>query len=349
MEEHAEIVPIDPQLGADLVFVSVLEEQPAQEVLFFLRQGRQCVLNACPLIRRHHSRLDRGPRFVRRINLVRQRVGARSCPVLLEEHVVAHTVHEGPEVFGGLQAAPLLQRRQDASERFLPRVFRLRWRPQTRPQFDGEQSPKYLANAARSRDHRPPAAPRTPDRSRNGPASRPKSYFIPIVAAEARTLHLPAPVTVWGYRVTSDRTPECGVDPMLDHMTSDSLSASFLLRSLTTNEHHPHLLLDCNQIEVECVLLGLTQWGRAPLTHCRLPGPLIVPRSRARHAAPRGIAALNLSQQLALFDWMTHRASERADHLDYLSRHRFALVAQGRVSRRPAFPAQRRSARHPGL
>ena len=78
---------------------------------------------------------------------------------------------------------------------------------------------------------------------------------------------------------------------MLDHMTFDSLSASFLLRSLTTNEHHPHLLLDCSPVEVECVLLGLAQWGARPVTHCRLPGPLMLPRYRARHAVPRRAAA----------------------------------------------------------
>ena len=95
---------------------------------------------------------------------------------------------------------------------------------------------------------------------------------------------------------------------MLDQMSFDSLSASFLLRSLTTNDHHPHLLLDCNPIEVECVLLGLAQWGARPVTHCRLPGPLMLPRYGRGTLFIEGLQHLNLTQQIALFDWMTRRA-----------------------------------------
>ena len=135
---------------------------------------------------------------------------------------------------------------------------------------------------------------------------------------------------------------------MLDHMTAESLSAAFLLRSLTTNDHHPHLLLDCSKVEVDCIVLGLKQWGQAPLTHCRLPGPLIVPRYRRGTLLLEGLQYLNQAQQIALYDWMTYESSHGADHLDCVSRHRF-VGGEGSVSRRPIFPVERRQARHPGL
>lgn len=115
---------------------------------------------------------------------------------------------------------------------------------------------------------------------------------------------------------------------MLDHMTAESLSAAFLLRSLTTNDHHPHLLLDCSKVEVECIVLGLKQWGRAPLTHCRLPGPLIVPRSRRGTLLLEGLQHLNRSQQIALYDWMTREASQ-VQIISIASRDINSLVTQG--------------------
>lgn len=116
---------------------------------------------------------------------------------------------------------------------------------------------------------------------------------------------------------------------MLDHMTAESLSASFLLRSLTTNEHHPHLLLDCSKVEIECIVLGLKQWGRAPLTHCRLPGPLIVPRFRSGTLLLEGLQHLNRAQQIALYDWMASQ-SPQVQIISIASREIDSLVAQGK-------------------
>jgi hypothetical protein len=91
-------------------------------------------------------------------------------------------------------------------------------------------------------------------------------------------------------------------------MPSESLAASFLLRSLTVNEHRPHLLLDCNSWEVECVLLGLHQWGPRPITHCRLPGPLMLPSYGRGTLVIEKLHFMNLTQQFALYDWLTSRA-----------------------------------------
>ncbi len=92
---------------------------------------------------------------------------------------------------------------------------------------------------------------------------------------------------------------------MIEHLTSESLSASFLLQSLTSYQHHPHLLLDCSTVEVECIRLGLLQWGAAPVRQCKLPGPLVLPRSRRGTLLLEGVHELSLNQQIALYDWMT--------------------------------------------
>ena len=92
-----------------------------------------------------------------------------------------------------------------------------------------------------------------------------KSYFIPLVAADPRTFHMGG-CNGSGVSRTRHRIPGWR-RPMLDHMSFESLSASLLLRSLTANEHHPHLLLNCSRWEVECVLLGLAQWGARPVRH----------------------------------------------------------------------------------
>jgi transcriptional regulator of aromatic amino acid metabolism len=93
--------------------------------------------------------------------------------------------------------------------------------------------------------------------------------------------------------------------PMIEELRSKSMSASFLLRSLTSHERHPHLLLDCNEAEVECIRLGLLQWGTGPVWHIKLPGLLTLPRGRRGTLLLEGVHRMTLAQQIALYDWMT--------------------------------------------
>lgn len=92
---------------------------------------------------------------------------------------------------------------------------------------------------------------------------------------------------------------------MIEELRSQSMSASFLLRSLTSHERHPHLLLNCNEVDVECIRLGLLQWGAAPVRHVKLPGLLTLPRDRRGTLLLEGAHQLTLTQQFALYDWMT--------------------------------------------
>ena len=92
---------------------------------------------------------------------------------------------------------------------------------------------------------------------------------------------------------------------MIEELSSKSISASFLLRSLTSHERHPHLLLDCNEVEVECIRLGLLQWGAAPVRHVKLPGLLTLPPTGRGTLLIEGVHWLTLAQQIALYDWMT--------------------------------------------
>ena len=114
---------------------------------------------------------------------------------------------------------------------------------------------------------------------------------------------------------------------MLDFMTSESLSASPLLRSIATNERRPHLLLDCTPMEAQCIRLGVTQWGDRPVTHCRLPGPLTLSRHRGTLLL-EGLHFMNLTQQLALYDWLTHNAGQ-VQVISLASRVIDSLVANG--------------------
>jgi hypothetical protein len=115
---------------------------------------------------------------------------------------------------------------------------------------------------------------------------------------------------------------------MLNHMTSESLSAAFLLRSLTAHETHPHLLVDCSRVDVECVLLGLLHWGTRPITHCKLPGPLTLPRRHRGTLLIEGLHFLTLTQQAALFDWMT-KTGRNVQIISLTSRTIDSLIAKG--------------------
>lgn len=92
---------------------------------------------------------------------------------------------------------------------------------------------------------------------------------------------------------------------MIDQLSANSVSASFLLRSLTSNESHPHLLLNCGTVEVECIRLGLLQWGAAPVRYCKLPGPLALPQRQRGTLLLEDVHRLTMNQQIALYDWMT--------------------------------------------
>ena len=83
-----------------------------------------------------------------------------------------------------------------------------------------------------------------------------------------------------------------------------------LLRSLTTQERRPNLLVVCAGTPLDAVVERFGALCVTPFKPCVLPGPLVLPREGSGTLLLHEVAALTLAQQLALFDWMTERQSD---------------------------------------
>lgn len=89
-----------------------------------------------------------------------------------------------------------------------------------------------------------------------------------------------------------------------------SFSEMPLLRSLTVQEMRPNLLVVCNNTSAEDAVEGLEALCRGPVTSCRLPGVLQLPSRKHGTLLLHDVAELTLSQQIALFDWLSTRPAE---------------------------------------
>lgn len=83
-----------------------------------------------------------------------------------------------------------------------------------------------------------------------------------------------------------------------------SFSEAALVRSLTSREHRPNLLVVCPEPIADDVLGELRAACVTPLHQCSLPGPLQLPDPPAGTVFLHDIATLTLSQQIELFDWI---------------------------------------------
>jgi DNA-binding NtrC family response regulator len=86
-----------------------------------------------------------------------------------------------------------------------------------------------------------------------------------------------------------------------------SFSDVDLLRALTSSERRPNLLVDCVDNPVEDVLAQLSALWTGPFHTCLLPGPLRLPMSGNGTLLVHDVAALTLTQQVTLFDWLQHQ------------------------------------------
>jgi transcriptional regulator of aromatic amino acid metabolism len=83
-----------------------------------------------------------------------------------------------------------------------------------------------------------------------------------------------------------------------------SFSEAALLRSLTSREHRPNLLVVCPDLISGDVLAELHASCTAPFHYCSLPGALQLPDPAAGTVVLHDVAALSLPQQIELFDWV---------------------------------------------
>jgi hypothetical protein len=85
----------------------------------------------------------------------------------------------------------------------------------------------------------------------------------------------------------------------------NALPDTILLGWLTTTGHRPNVLIQCTPGSVDAAMRHLMTWCALPFRYCSLPGPLELPNARRGSLLLRDIAALSLSQQVSLYDWLS--------------------------------------------
>jgi transcriptional regulator of acetoin/glycerol metabolism len=113
------------------------------------------------------------------------------------------------------------------------------------------------------------------------------------------------------------------------HATDFSSISNFVLvRSLTAEGHRPNLLVLCTGRTQDAVIASLMTSCAAPFHLCTLPGPLQLPVVRKGTLFLNDAAAMTLSQQIALNDWMG-RGSGDVQIISVTSEPLWPLVEQG--------------------
>ena len=83
------------------------------------------------------------------------------------------------------------------------------------------------------------------------------------------------------------------------------LSEMVLLRSLTSRNHRPNLLILSEDATLDGVLQQLRLVCESPMRVCRLPGTLDLDAcGRSGTLVLHDVAHLTIRQQIALFDWL---------------------------------------------
>jgi hypothetical protein len=85
----------------------------------------------------------------------------------------------------------------------------------------------------------------------------------------------------------------------------NTLPDSVLLAWLTANGHRPNVLIECQKPSADIATRHLMTWCGLPFRYCALPGRLELPTTRKGTLLLRDVAALTLSQQVMLYDWLS--------------------------------------------
>lgn len=85
----------------------------------------------------------------------------------------------------------------------------------------------------------------------------------------------------------------------------NGLSDAVLLGWLTANGHRPNVLIECRPTTVDTAMRHLMTWCSLPFRFCALPGALELPNPARGTLLLKDVAALTLSQQVVLYDWLT--------------------------------------------
>jgi len=86
-----------------------------------------------------------------------------------------------------------------------------------------------------------------------------------------------------------------------------SFSELPLLRSLTSDDHRPNLLIVCGDVAMDTVVAQLRLMCGSPLHACRLPGFLDLPALRCGTLLLENVGELTIGQQIGLAEWIDRR------------------------------------------
>lgn len=85
----------------------------------------------------------------------------------------------------------------------------------------------------------------------------------------------------------------------------NELSDGVLLGWLTSGGRRPNVLIECAPGREETAMRHVMTWCALPFRYCALPGALELPDPTRGTLLLKDIAALTLSQQVRLYDWLT--------------------------------------------
>ena len=108
-----------------------------------------------------------------------------------------------------------------------------------------------------------------------------------------------------------------------------SFSDIDLLRALTTSDRRPNLMVDCTGGAADDVLDQLRAICAAPFYRRQLPGALELPPDGPGTLLLHDVAALTITQQVMLFDWLQHRRG-RMQVVSVTEKRLMGMVCDGR-------------------
>ena len=83
-----------------------------------------------------------------------------------------------------------------------------------------------------------------------------------------------------------------------------------MLSRLGSQDRHPNMLIVCSEAARESVTEQAARLGKPPVHLCELPGPLSLPAACGTLLLS-DIGAVQVSQQLVLYDWMCQNPGSR--------------------------------------
>ena len=96
----------------------------------------------------------------------------------------------------------------------------------------------------------------------------------------------------------------------IDSFEFNALPDSVLLTWLTAVGHRPNVLIECPAGMADTAMRHVMTWCGLPFRYCALPGKLELPTLRKGTFLLSDVSALTLSQQVALYDWLSAGAGE---------------------------------------